>query len=305
MNELTNRLRQAIEKIEGTAALDAPASAIEPLVAKLTSSATVKSLLSGTPTGHRLHPVLTDIPIGCWTSASTLDLVAPRSGAIAARRLTGLGIVSAIPTVASGLSDWKDTYGGTKRVGVVHMAANTTGILFEIASWSARRRGHFVRGALLGLAGLSALTVGGYLGGHLVFARRAGVDVEVPVVDDERWHEACAFDELLDGEPVGVTVDDARVVLVRRFRTVAALAAVCNHAGGPLDAGEVRDGSIVCPWHGSCFRLEDGSVARGPATSPQPTYETRVRGNLVEIRRHRPDAIRSAPDEDLRDVVES
>src|SRR5262245_22397647 len=131
MNEITNRVRQVVDKIEGAAALDAPAAAIEPLVAKMTRSATVKSLLSGTPTGHRLHPMLTDIPIGCWTSASTLDLLAPRSGAVAARRLTGLGILSALPTVASGLSDWKDTYGGTKRVGVVHMAANTTGILFE------------------------------------------------------------------------------------------------------------------------------------------------------------------------------
>ena len=63
------------------------------------------------------------------------------------------------------------------------------------------------------------------------------------------------------------------------------MGAVCSHYGAPLEDGEVdADDCLVCPWHDSRFRLRDGSVARGPATSPQTSYEVRVRGSRVELR---------------------
>jgi uncharacterized membrane protein len=165
-----------VVRIETAELLDAPAAAIDPVVARMTKSSTVKDVLSGTPLGHRLHPTLTDIPIGCWTSAWILDFIAWNSGEVAARQLTGLGVLTAIPTAAAGLSDWHDTQDGDRRVGVVHMASNGIALLLELASWSARRRGQHFRGAVLGFLGISAATVGGYLGGHLVFSRGIGVD---------------------------------------------------------------------------------------------------------------------------------
>ncbi|MBK7623834.1 MAG: Rieske (2Fe-2S) protein [Kineosporiaceae bacterium] len=48
------------------------------------------------------------------------------------------------------------------------------------------------------------------------------------------------------------------------------LAHTCSHLGGPLSQGEVVDDCIVCPWHGSAFRLTDGSVRHGPATARSP-----------------------------------
>jgi nitrite reductase/ring-hydroxylating ferredoxin subunit/uncharacterized membrane protein len=284
LDRMTFELRRAVTRIEETEALDAAAGAIAPLVGRLTKSPTVKSVLSGAPLGHRLHPMLTDIPIGCWTSASILDAIAWKSGEASARRLVGLGVVSAIPTAASGLSDWHDTYGKDRRVGVVHMASNGVATLLELASWSARRRGHHVRGAFLGVVAIGVATVGGYLGGHLAYARRVGVDVDVPVVSDDGWHTACRVDELIEGEPISATVEGSRVAVVLQGQRVYALAAVCTHAGGPLDRGEVRDGVIVCPWHGSEFCLDDGRVVRGPAASAEPVYETRIRGGLVEVR---------------------
>ena len=41
---------------------------------------------------------------------------------------------------------------------------------------------------------------------------------------------------------------------------------------------------MTCPWHASMFNLADGSLARGPATAPQPSYEARVRDNQIEVR---------------------
>jgi nitrite reductase/ring-hydroxylating ferredoxin subunit len=74
------------------------------------------------------------------------------------------------------------------------------------------------------------------------------------------------------------------LVLYRSDGTVRALDSVCSHMGGPLAEGQVDDGCIICPWHGSRFRLADGGIVRGPASSEQPAYETRVREGQVEVR---------------------
>jgi nitrite reductase/ring-hydroxylating ferredoxin subunit/uncharacterized membrane protein len=284
MNEPSGQLRAIVERIEDLAALDVVARVAEPVANRLTSRDDVKRVLSGAPIGHRLHPLLTDLPIGCWTAATLVDAFATRSGERAARRLVAIGILASLPTAATGLSDWTDTHGPERRVGVAHMAANTAALVMQVVSWRARRRGHHLRGALVGAAALGAVAAGGYLGGHLVFSRRVGVDHEVAVVEDARWQTVCLVDELVSGEAIGATVDGVRIALVRSAGTVYALAAHCSHAGGPLDRGTVRDDTLVCPWHGSAFCLRDGDVVRGPATAPQPTYETRVRGDLVEVR---------------------
>jgi nitrite reductase/ring-hydroxylating ferredoxin subunit/uncharacterized membrane protein len=284
MNQLSGRLLQVVERLENLSALDVVARAVEPVAQRLTKSDAVKRVLSGAPLGHRLHPMLTDIPIGCWTAASLVDVCAWSSGRRASRRLVGIGILASLPTAATGISDWSDTRGGERRIGVAHMAATSTALALQLASWRARGRGHHVRGALLGVAGLGAVTAGGYLGGHLVFVKRVGVDAEVPIILDDAWQVACRVDELVDGEPIGATVEGVRIAIVRDRGFIYALAGVCTHVGGPLDRGSVRDGALVCPWHGSAFCLADGTVERGPATTPVPVYETRVRGDLVEIR---------------------
>jgi nitrite reductase/ring-hydroxylating ferredoxin subunit/uncharacterized membrane protein len=278
------RVLAAVQRIEEQEFLDVAARALSPLIQRVTRDDRVKRVLSGAPLGHRLHPVLTDLPIGTWTAATLVDLLAWRSGERAARVLVASGIVASVPTALTGLSDWDDTTGRDRRVGVAHAASNSVALLVQVASWNARRKHHHIRGAVLSAAALGALSVGGYLGGHLAFARRVGVDHEVPVVSDDGWHTVCRVDELVENEPIGVTVEGARVALVQRFGKIYALAAVCSHAGGPLDRGTVRGDALVCPWHGSAFSLDDGMVERGPATSPQPAYETRRRGDYVEVR---------------------
>ena len=138
-----------------------------------------------------------------------VDVVGGRGAHTASRRLVGVGILAALPTVASGLSDWVDMYGSGRRIGVVHGTANSVALTLQIASWSARRRGHHVRGAALGMLGLGALTAGGYLGGVLVYTERTGVDVEVPLVESTGWKVAARESELTDGEPFGVEVEGA------------------------------------------------------------------------------------------------
>jgi uncharacterized membrane protein len=148
----------------------------------------VRSALRGDWLGHALHPMATDIPIGCFVSVGALDLIGGRRSGRAAQRLVGLGLLSAVPAVASGvveaglLREQRD-----RRVAVAHASGNALALLVYHRSWRARRRGHHLRGIALGTAGASLLAVTGYLGGHLAFARGAGnAQRDLSSVGDER-----------------------------------------------------------------------------------------------------------------------
>jgi len=250
----------------------------------------LKDLVSGTWLGHSLHPLLTDVPIGTWTSALLLDLLGGESSEEASDLLLGIGLAAAAPTVVSGWSEWADSTVGNRpvsRVGIVHALSNATAVTLYAGSLLARRRGARRAGKLLGLAGAGALGVGGYLGGHLSYVQGIGVDQTAFEGRPADWADAGALDELADDTPHAVTVEGADVLLVRQAGRIFALANTCTHRGGPLAGGELVDGCIECPWHASRFRLEDGSVEQGPATTPQPAYDVREREGRVEVRARR------------------
>jgi uncharacterized membrane protein len=129
------------------------------------------SILRGEWLGHPLHPMLTDLPIGFWTSAWTLDLVGGAEAEQAADLLLGIGVLTAAPTVAAGMADWATLGRGKRRVGIVHAAANAVATGLFAASWGSRRRGDRTRGKVLGHLGATVATVGGFLGGHLADPR--------------------------------------------------------------------------------------------------------------------------------------
>ncbi len=284
-----------VRRIEETRALDTPGKVLRALAEPLTRSDAAKNALSGTWLGHRLHPMLTDVPIGAWLSASVLDVVGGRRAAIGARRLVGLGLLASVPTAMAGLSDWNDTSGGEQRTATVHAGANSIALVLQLASWRARHRGHGLRGRAISMLALGAVAAGGYLGGHLVYNMQSGVDSPPRELPDEGWFDTVAFDGLVDDRPHGLTVDGVPVVLVRVGETVHALGGTCTHRGGPLAEGQVDIQVIRCPWHGSKFRLDNGAVVRAPATTPAPAYETRVRDGLVQVRARHPDEQASTP----------
>jgi nitrite reductase/ring-hydroxylating ferredoxin subunit len=74
------------------------------------------------------------------------------------------------------------------------------------------------------------------------------------------------------------------VLLVCDGDALVAIGDVCSHAGGPLHEGTIEAGVVTCPWHGSRFRVADGTSVRSRATFPQPVYEVRVIDGLVEVR---------------------
>jgi len=252
----------------------------------------VKNFLHGTWLGHPLHPVLTDVPIGAWTTALVFDTLDAGSTGwpwqqTARRRADDaivVGIVGAVGAALAGLTDWQHTDGKARRTGLAHAALNTLALGLYTGSLVMRKRGARGAGRSLALAGLGVMGASAWLGGRLVYRERIGID-HAQREEPEGFARALREAELREGQPVRAEVNGLRVVLVRRAGRVYALGERCSHLGGPLAEGEVRDEAIVCPWHGSRFALEDGRVLDGPATMPQPCFETRVRDGFVEVRR--------------------
>jgi nitrite reductase/ring-hydroxylating ferredoxin subunit/uncharacterized membrane protein len=271
-------------KLEQAKVLDPAAEAVSGVVNTVLPAGPAKDLLHGTWLGHPVHPLLIALPIGLWSGTSLLDLVGERR---AAQRMVGAGLLAAVPTVVTGYADWSELGEAKrpKRVGLVHAAANAATVLTYAASWRARRRGEHVKGAALALVGAGGLAVGGYLGGHLAYSQAVGVNRNADTRPSPRsWADVAADADVVEGRPLRVEAAKQPVVLVRRGGRIHALGATCGHWGGPLDEGDVDGDCIVCPWHGSAFRLHDGGVARGPAAFPQRPYDVRISEGRVQVR---------------------
>lgn len=271
-------------KIERLGALDAAARPVIAVAQRVVKPRVVRNLLSGTWLGHPLHPMLTDLPIGAWTMSVALDSFGGRAAERGADLLVAGGIAAAVPTAASGLNDWSDTYGPETRVGFVHAVANATALGLFAASSLARARGQRARGKAFARAGLGVLLVGGYLGGHLTFVRGVNVNRTAWSEGPHEWTPVMRADELREETPHRVDAMGTPVLVYAHEGEVYALAATCSHMGGPLDEGTFTDGCVRCPWHGSTFRLADGHIKRGPASTPQPHYETRINNGQIEVR---------------------
>ncbi len=279
-----------IDAVEGAEVLDAPAQAIGKQVRDIFGPGTLRDALSGTWLGHALHPILTDVVVGSWTSATILDLIGGDDDGAAASRLIGVGIAAYGPTAVTGTVDWADSEAVDERVrraGLVHAAANLTALGLYAASLAARRKGDHGRGKLLSLAGAGVLSAGGFLGGHLSFAR--GVGVNQTAFDEggvpEEWEDAMAASDLTAGEPKSVVVGKTPVMLIRHDDGLHAVHDRCSHRGCSLgDTGELEGEIVTCGCHGSQFDVRDGSVQRGPAATPQPVYEARESDGRIQVR---------------------
>ncbi len=280
-----------VGKIESAGVLDAAGKKIGRTVRSTLSPGAVKDAISGTWLGHALHPILTDVVIGSFVSASLLDFLGGDEDGRASERLIAVGIAAYGPTAVSGVSDWADAEpadDGVRRVGLVHAASNAAALGLYVASLAARRRGNRRRGALLGAGGAAVLGAGGYLGGHLSFRQGIGADQTVFDPGPTDWTQAADGSQLPEGRATRVVVEDTPVLLLRDSEQVFASHDRCSHRGCSLSDGEVEGEHIVCACHGSRFHRRDGSVQRGPATAPQPAFQVRERDGRVEIRRPAP-----------------
>jgi len=137
-------------------------------------------VLHGSP-GHPLHPPLTDATIGIYTAATAFGVlsvlgVSEHNMATAWWLALVIGLVVTVPTALAGLADWIQIERGTQlwRTATAHMLSMVAATVFFLlaAIWghagyvdAAVRTGPLV----LNLVGFGLLTLGGMLGGALVF----------------------------------------------------------------------------------------------------------------------------------------
>ncbi|WP_434098951.1 Rieske 2Fe-2S domain-containing protein [Streptomyces xantholiticus] len=276
------RVLTAVDRLEHNAGLDGIADSVRRVVRGLPLGRG-RDALHGRWLGHPVHPLMVQLPVGSWFSAAVLDLLPGQLRG--ARALIGVGLAAAGPAAVAGWVDWAELQRQQMRVGLVHAAANITAVALYSGSLAARIRGRSGLGKALGFAGLSAVSLGGALGGHLAYRQAAGANHSevVPHLVTLGWHEIGAVADFPVGQAVRRHIDDVTVLVVRESgNKVHVLADRCSHMGGPLTEGVIADGCVQCPWHGSVFRLADGWNVRGPATAPQPAFDTRITDGHVE-----------------------
>ena len=282
-----------IKVVEQQESLDRLSDQIQPLVLNAFKSAgpagqQVKNALHGTWLGHPLHPALTDVPIGAWTAAFALDAMESISGrkelGAGADVAIAVGLVGAAGAAVTGLTDWADTHGRPRKVGLMHGLLNVGATALYTTSLVLRRRKKRNAGVGFAMLGYAVSSAAAYLGGHLVLGEKIGVNHAAGQEMPTEFVAVLADAELAEGELKRVDAAGVPVLLVRCEGEVCALANTCSHQGGPLAEGTLEGDVVQCPWHASRFNVQDGSVIDGPATFPQPRFETRVREGQIEVR---------------------
>ena len=171
-NEPTTSLVRWTLRLEEASKLDGAVRALEPAVHGLFGSGVRGAVLRGDWLGHAVHPLLTDLVLGTWTSASVLDLfggsdwaapgTAPRRHGSRRRRPHGLDRLGRV--VGSGPARQAGGAGprGHQRRGDRRLRR----VVDRPPARPARHRGQARP------AGSGRLGSGAYLGGHLTEARK-------------------------------------------------------------------------------------------------------------------------------------
>ncbi|MGK5676395.1 Rieske 2Fe-2S domain-containing protein [Micromonospora sp. URMC 106] len=275
-------------KIEQASGLDRIGDRLQRAVQATLRPQRVRDLLHGVWLGHPLHPAMVQVPVGAWISTAVLDLMPGQRRA--ATTLCAVGTVSALPAAVAGLNDWAALARDQRRIGLVHAASNSVGLAFYAGSVAARMSGRHNLGRTLGFLGLSAASMGAYLGGHLAYKQGAQVNQSISELHrmSDGWHSIADMATLPQRKLITREVDDVSVILYRHGDEVTVMLERCPHQSGPLGEGEVRevDGHecVVCPWHGSTFRLNGGEVVHGPSGNDQQVLPTRIVNGMLETR---------------------
>jgi nitrite reductase/ring-hydroxylating ferredoxin subunit/uncharacterized membrane protein len=284
----------AVERWQWLQALNESVSAVvQPLYGRYRDNLVVELMHGGRWAGHSLHTALSDLPIGFWSGTVVLDMVGkdvPTDGSRMdpAATLSAAGLVAALATAATGVTDWTVSDGDDRRVGLFHGVLNLAGTTLQAASLAARLTGHRRPARVLGVTSMAVTAAAGYVGGHLVQGRAVMVNRVAASTGPNRWVRAIAETDLPDGTSIGVEVEGRQILLHRNGGELYALDDLCSHAGGLLSRGDVTGCIVTCPLHESRFDLRDGHIVRGPAHHPQPVLPTRVRNGWIEVRGSQP-----------------
>lgn len=279
-HKFSDRLVATMPWLDGVASVLAKIG--EPIVGQ-SAPKSLKDALVGTWFGHPLHPAVVQAPLGFWISSFALDLLDQDEAADAT---LALGLATAGAAALTGLAQWQDLQNqeAGRRLGSLHASLNSAALFVYSASLLQRRRDNRDAGLTLSTIGLGLVSFSSWLGGDLSYDLGIGVDHNAFDQEPEDWVDVAAETDLQEGKPKRVVAEDYPVMLLKRGLEIQAISATCPHLSAPLEEGDIDGDTVICPWHGSTFCLDDGSLIHGPATASVTSFDVMVEGGRVFVK---------------------
>ncbi|MEX0891956.1 MAG: DUF2231 domain-containing protein [Gemmatimonadota bacterium] len=250
---------------------------------------------------HPIHPMLVGFPIAFFLGALLFDAAGVLLGRpplwTTGGYLAALGVLSALAAAVPGVIDYVRTVppkSSGKQRARRHGIVNVSATVLLAVSWLLRDGVATEPGLVvlaLELGAVALLSMGGWMGGTLVYRNQIGVDHRYAGAG--RWSElrtdaagpveAARADELAVDQMKLIVASEQRVVLARTEEGYVAFDDRCPHRGGSLAGGSMMCGRVQCPWHGSQFEVASGAVRAGPAEDAIPTYTVEERDGSVFV----------------------
>lgn len=248
---------------------------------------------------HPLHPILIAFPIGFFVGAFVFDLLSLLMDNAnfwqTGYYLDIAGIIGAIVAAVPGAIDYFYTVppkSSAKKRASKHAIINLINVaLFVFVTYYRTRddaNSYIV--VILELIGVILICVAGWMGATLVHRNQISIDhryadagkwKEEQIDTDDRRIEVARADELKLNQMKLVHINQKRIAIGRTEKGYVAFSDHCTHRGGPLADGALICGTVQCPWHGSQFDVETGSVKAGPAKEKIETYRTEEKDGKV------------------------
>jgi nitrite reductase/ring-hydroxylating ferredoxin subunit/uncharacterized membrane protein len=240
--------------------------------------------------GHPIHPMLIAFPFAYLAGG----VVAGLAGALlrrsdltmVSRYLVPAGVTTGLIAAVPGVIDYVASVppnSSAKARATKHGLVNTSALALFAAGWArGRGNGRQIVPLTLETVGMVVLSIGGWLGGTLVYRNQIGVDHRY--ANAGKWDEKRSDDRgRIELETGDLEVDQMKLLHVGGRRIAAARTEKgyvafqdrCTHKGGPLSDGVLICGTVQCPWHGSQFDVHTGKVKCGPAEVGIETYEVK------------------------------
>jgi uncharacterized membrane protein/nitrite reductase/ring-hydroxylating ferredoxin subunit len=250
--------------------------------------------------GHPIHPILVMFPIAFFIGAFVFDIIGLAherySGTAVYLIIAGLigGVLAAIP----GLIDYNATvppHSTAKKRAATHGLVNTFVMLLFAVALAYRLKAEdpsIVVILALEVVGVVFLCYAGWMGGTLIYRNQIGVDPRYAGAG--KWKEEYLKEE--NGRVVVQSVDtlkkdQMRLIHVGKKRIVVANTGDqyvafddrCSHKGASLAGGAMICNTVQCPWHGSQFDVNNGSVKAGPAKELIRTFKVQLDGSSLIV----------------------
>jgi nitrite reductase/ring-hydroxylating ferredoxin subunit len=89
--------------------------------------------------------------------------------------------------------------------------------------------------------------------------------------------------DVAHGKMIGAGAGGKQILIANVNGSFYAMEDKCTHRGCRLSGGKLEEGNVYCPCHGSVFNVKTGNVVKGPAKTPQPTFQLKVEKDQVMV----------------------